>query len=109
MLRDPRERADCVAREQAREQARAQVQRQVDGAASSFDAPPSFDAPATARGASSDDRNRTAAWQAAVDEASGVDAGAILEPRPIAALAGLAWFLLVVRVRRRRRRGVSAS
>ncbi len=84
VLRDARDRAECVARQSAREEARAEVERQLGS-----------------RGGG--EAGRTAAWQDAVDEANGIDLGALLEPRPIAAVGGLAWFAYLVRSRRRAR------
>lgn len=83
VLVDPAERADCVARQQARVAARAQVRSEVQ------------DRPVP-------DGERSAAWQRALAEADGVHARDVLEPRPIAAIGGLAWFALALRARRRR-------
>lgn len=96
VLRNARDRAECMARAEAREAARAEVARQMDAAR-----------PA---GAGGEPRaGRSAAWEQALDESDGIDAGALLEPRPIAAVGGLVWFLLVVRARRRRDRAALAS
>jgi hypothetical protein len=86
VLGDPRDRAECEAREVAREQARAEVERRIDGGTS----------PAGA--------GRSAAWQEALDESEAFDPTALLEPRPLAAVLGLVWFGLAMRSRRRRRR-----
>jgi hypothetical protein len=88
VLQDVRDRAECTARAHARDAARAEVERQVAGA--------------TPAGAGSAGASHSAAWQEALDEADGLDAGALLEPRPIAAVGGLVWFLVVLRMRRRR-------
>lgn len=85
VLADRADRAECVARAQARAAAQAEVERRVDG-------PPA------------DDEPRSAAWQQALDESTGFDADALLEPRVLAAVGGLAWFALVVRARLRARR-----
>lgn len=90
VLGDPRERAECVARQEAREAARAEVQRQADDSSGGL--------------AEATTQPRSAAWQAAIEDAEGVDAGVLLEPRPIAAIVGLAWFALVARSRWRARR-----
>ncbi len=91
VLGDPRDRAECEARAVAREEARNEVERQMRGGE-----------PASSNATSS---SRSADWQAAVDEANGVDPGALLEPRPLAAIGGTLWFLLAVRSRRRARSG----
>lgn len=88
VMHDPGERAECAARAQARETARAEVRREV-GAATPGEGEA---APA-----------RTPAWQAAVEEAQGVDASEVFEPRPVAAIVGLVWFALALRLRLRRR------
>ena len=84
VLQDVGDRAECVARAEAREAARAEVERAVGE-------------PREPRAAHS------AAWEQALEESEGIDATALLEPRPIAAVGGLAWFLLVLRARRRAR------
>lgn len=88
VLEGARDRVECEARAAAREEARAEVERRIgDGAP----------------GTSGQD-DRSSDWQAAVEEANGFDAGAVLEPRPLAALGGLAWFVVALRMRRRRSR-----
>jgi hypothetical protein len=87
VLDDPAQRADCEARAQAREAARSEVDRRVDDARS--------DESGTANG-------RTAAWQDAIEESRGTDAGELLDLRLAAAIGGLAWFWLTLRHQRRR-------
>lgn len=94
VLIDPRDRTECVARASARDAARAEVDRRVAGGGSMAVAV-AEDAPTA---------GRSAAWQQALDEADGVHPGDVLEPRPIAAIIGLAWFGLVMRHRLRARR-----
>ena len=95
VLGEPRDRAECAARAAAREAARDEVVRQLGGGEA---------AGTSGRTAVSDgDPSRSADWQAAMQEADGVDLGELLEPRPLAAVGGLAWFLFVVRSRRRAR------
>jgi hypothetical protein len=96
VLGDPRDRAECEARESAREQARAEVERRMDDAASP--AGTSVD-DATPAGA-----GRSAAWQQALEESEEFDPTALLEPRPLAAVLGLVWFGLAFRRRHRRPR-----
>ncbi len=91
VLTDPRDRVECETRAAAREAARDEVDRQLGsrtGAAASSNAT---------------DSSRSADWRAAMEEADGFDAGALLEPRPLAAVGGIAWFVLAVRARRRAR------
>lgn len=104
VLGDPRDRAECEARAVAREAARAEVERQVGGGG----AAPARGAGADASSAASSS-GRSADWQAAVDEAGAVDPGQLLEPRPLAALGGIVWFLLAVRSRRRARSRASRA
>jgi hypothetical protein len=87
VLQDLRDRAECVARQEARQAARAEVERQLDAA----------------RPAREPRERQSAAWEGALDEADAFDPGALLEPRPLAAVGGLAWFLLALRARRRTR------
>lgn len=89
VLTDPRDRAECVARESARDAARAEVDRRAAGDG------------ATTIAGETPTAGRTAAWQQALDEADGVHPGDVLEPRPLAAIIGLAWFGLVLRHRLR--------
>ena len=95
VLQDVRDRAECTARAEARDAARAEVARQVDGAT------PGRSGSDDSSG--SDGQAHSAAWEQALEEADGVDPSALLEPRPIAAVGGLAWFLVVLRSRRRTR------
>lgn len=93
-MQDPRDRAECEVRAEAREAARAEVDRQLAGgptAGTSGDT-----------SVSAGDPSRSADWRAAMDEADGFDAGALLESRSLAAVGGLVWFVLAVRLRRRR-------
>jgi hypothetical protein len=87
VLREPGDRAECLARAKARDVARAEVQREVDGAT-----------------ASSSSGAHSAAWTKAIEEADGVDVSEVVEPRLLAAIGGLAWFFLALRARRRRAR-----
>src|SRR5690606_32103479 len=83
VLKDAVDRARCEVRAEARDAARAEVQRA------------SQDAAPRSAGASSP------AWDAALASAEGPDWRTLLQPRPIAAIGGLVWFLLVLRHRRR--------
>lgn len=84
VMTDVRERADCVARAEARDAARAEVDRRTTEAAG------------RPGGSTLDDALR--------DRTEAADPDRLLEPRPIAAVAGLLVFFLMVRSRWRRRR-----
>jgi hypothetical protein len=95
VLTSPGDRARCVAREQARDAAREEVRSQVRHAAPDA-------------GATTND-GHTAAWTKALAQSDDFDASTVVEPRPIAAVIGLAWLGLVLRARwRARRRGARA-
>lgn len=96
VLHDPRDRADCVAKEHAREQARAEVARRTNGAAVG-------DASGDAAGSAASRAGRSAAWQDAMDEATGVHVDEIVDVRLFAAIGGLVWFWLAWRRQRRAR------
>ncbi|MCW2921532.1 MAG: hypothetical protein JWL76_1406 [Thermoleophilia bacterium] len=99
VLRDPRDRTECEARAVAREAARDEVERQLAGGASAGMA---GDTTGGDTSVSAADPSRSADWQDAVREANGFDPGALLDVRPLAAVGGIAWFVIAVRVRRRR-------
>lgn len=90
VLAVPAERTECVARAQAREAARAEVRQRTAGA----------DGVAVAPAA-----GRSAAWQQALEESEGIDTRELLDLRLLAAVGGLAWFVLALRSRRHRRIG----
>lgn len=87
VLHDTGDRVSCEARAEARSSARAEVERAVadEGPAARASGP------------------QSAAWQDAIDESRGVHLDALLAPRPLAAVIGLAWFGLLVRSRWRAR------
>lgn len=91
VLQGPRDRAECSARQAAREQARAEVARKVEAT------------PGTSTGAGAD-RSHSDAWDRALHDARGAHPADLVEPRPLAAVVGLAWFGLVARSRLRARR-----
>ena len=88
VIRDARERADCVAKAQARAAAQAEVERRTDDAAGDVGS------------------GRSAAWQRAIDESEGIHLDELLDVRLLAAIGGLAWFWFTWRHQRRRRRCV---